>query len=168
MTLTLYLLRHAKSDWSTGTEDHARPLNQRGENAAALVGRYLTSLDESPDLILCSSAERARSTAKRAAKAGGWGAAVQIESSLYLPRPESALLLLRQVEPVVSRVMVTSHQPFCSEMVHVMTSAVVDYPTAAVARIDLELEAWSDLQPGTGILAWLMTPRQMEASGPPE
>ena len=31
---TLYVLRHAKSDWSTpGQEDHERPLSDRGERA---------------------------------------------------------------------------------------------------------------------------------------
>ncbi|HKD29981.1 MAG TPA: histidine phosphatase family protein, partial [Xanthobacteraceae bacterium] len=41
--LRLMLLRHAKSSWpSSGVQDAARPLSQRGEAAARLMGGYMT------------------------------------------------------------------------------------------------------------------------------
>ena len=61
MTLTLYVLRHGKSDWQAAYgADHDRPLKKRGREAAQLVGRLLSSADEAPDHILSSSALRAR------------------------------------------------------------------------------------------------------------
>jgi len=52
---TILLLRHGKSDWDVDYGgDHERPLNERGRSAAALVGRYLSSLEQVPDLVVTS------------------------------------------------------------------------------------------------------------------
>ena len=37
----LHLLRHAKSSWKDDVEDHERPLNKRGREAARLIGAHL-------------------------------------------------------------------------------------------------------------------------------
>ena len=48
---TLLLLRHGKSNWDAQYQlDHDRPLAKRGRKAAALMGRYLSALDEAPDV----------------------------------------------------------------------------------------------------------------------
>ncbi|MBK6580418.1 MAG: histidine phosphatase family protein [Sandaracinaceae bacterium] len=59
----LLLTRHAKSDWSTeAPDDHARPLNKRGRRDAPRVGALVQSLGWRPELVLCSSAQRALET----------------------------------------------------------------------------------------------------------
>ena len=66
----LLLLRHAKSSWSDdGLPDHDRPLNKRGKKTAPQMGRLLVERDLVPDLIVSSSAKRARKTAEAVAKA---------------------------------------------------------------------------------------------------
>ena len=90
---TLILLRHAKSDWSTGDPDHERPLAARGVRQAPEAGRWLAAHLDRIDLAVVSTAERARrtwslvsaelgavppvgstrrSTAPRAARSCGW------------------------------------------------------------------------------------------------
>jgi phosphohistidine phosphatase len=70
---TLYLLRHAKSDWNNAFDgDHDRPLAPRGIEAAERVGRVLAAAGEIPDRILTSSAVRARTTVELAAESGDW------------------------------------------------------------------------------------------------
>ena len=60
---TLLVLRHAKSSWDhTELADHDRPLNKRGMRTAPRMGRLLIERDLVPDLILCSTAVRARTT----------------------------------------------------------------------------------------------------------
>jgi phosphohistidine phosphatase len=60
---TLYLLRHAKSDWGDpGLDDHDRPLAARGARAAAVVGVHFAQQGYRPSLVLCSSARRTRQT----------------------------------------------------------------------------------------------------------
>ena len=62
----LVLIRHAKSSWADPTlADHDRPLNERVQQAAALVGLHLRAEGLHPDLVLCSSARRARQTLAR-------------------------------------------------------------------------------------------------------
>ena len=60
---TLWLLRHAKaSQGGDGLADRDRPLNARGRDAAARIGRHLAEREVCPELVLCSSALRTRET----------------------------------------------------------------------------------------------------------
>ena len=60
---TLYLLRHAKSDWGNpGLDDHDRALAPRGERAASVMGVHFAQQQYQPTLVLCSSALRTRQT----------------------------------------------------------------------------------------------------------
>ena len=67
----LYLVRHAKADSGTyGLDDFDRPLNKRGKKDAPRMGKHLKRVWQvAPDRVLCSTAKRARSTAKRLRKA---------------------------------------------------------------------------------------------------
>jgi phosphohistidine phosphatase len=57
----LMLLRHAKSDWTRpGTRDHERALAPRGREAEPRIGAYMAHHGLTPDLVLCSTATRAR------------------------------------------------------------------------------------------------------------
>jgi phosphohistidine phosphatase len=62
----LYLLRHAKSSWKDASlPDHDRPLAGRGRRAAKAIARHLRDQGIEPELVLCSSARRARETFER-------------------------------------------------------------------------------------------------------
>ena len=57
MTLTLILIRHAKSDWGDARlSDHDRHLNARGIEDAPRVGTWLEAQGYRPDHVLCSTA----------------------------------------------------------------------------------------------------------------
>ena len=57
---TLVVLRHAKSDWSTGLDDRHRPLADRGRRQAPEAGRWLAEHGPAPDHVVVSPAVRAR------------------------------------------------------------------------------------------------------------
>ena len=59
---TLVLMRHAKSAYPAGVDDHDRPLADRGEREAALAGDWLRENVPPIDAVLCSSALRTRQT----------------------------------------------------------------------------------------------------------
>lgn len=164
MTLTLFVLRHGKSDWDAACGgDHERPLKKRGVRAARLVGRALTGLEQAPDLVLSSSAVRARTTAELAHDAGGWTCPLEVTRELYQATPEAILERLRALEPSPERVLVVGHEPTLSELVALLIDgARPAFPTAALARIDFELSAWDAVGPGTGTLAWLLPPRLLD------
>ncbi|MCX7344510.1 MAG: histidine phosphatase family protein, partial [Alphaproteobacteria bacterium] len=51
----LLLLRHAKSSWAeSGQNDTDRPLNDRGREAARLMGRTIAAQGMLPGRVLCS------------------------------------------------------------------------------------------------------------------
>jgi phosphohistidine phosphatase len=62
---SVLILRHAKSSWKhPELSDHDRPLNKRGKRDAPIMGRLLKKEDLVPDIIMTSTAIRARSTAE--------------------------------------------------------------------------------------------------------
>ena len=62
MTFSLYIMRHAKSDWSSNASDFDRPINERGQKNAARIGRWLNEHGVLPEMVICSSAMRAKQT----------------------------------------------------------------------------------------------------------
>lgn len=157
----LLVMRHAKSDWSSGARrDHDRPLNGRGKRAAQRMGRLLSELNEAPDLVVTSSAKRARRTAELAAGAGDWGVAIEVEPDLYGTSPSAALTVVARTPDSVDRLLIVGHEPTWSALVHALTGGAVQMKTATVAIIDLFLGAtWSWNEPPTGELVAVLQPR---------
>ena len=53
MTFHLYIMRHAKSDWSDlDTIDFDRPINKRGRKNAKQIGQWMLSNDRLPEKII--------------------------------------------------------------------------------------------------------------------
>ena len=59
---TLVLLRHGKSAYPPGVDDHQRPLAPRGRREAALAGTWIETNLPPIDHVICSTAERTRQT----------------------------------------------------------------------------------------------------------
>ena len=80
----LWLLRHAKSSWDDPSlDDHERPLAPRGERDAAAMAAYLRRAEVRPDLVLCSSAVRARDTLTGVLPGLGPDLRIVVERGLY-------------------------------------------------------------------------------------
>jgi phosphohistidine phosphatase len=170
VTHRLYVLRHAKaeSEPPPGGGDHERALRRRGRRSAREVGRFLARLGEIPGLVLSSTAVRARETAELARDAGRWTAPVEQSAALYDASPEALLRAIAAVEREPENLLVVGHQPGLAQMIAELTGTEPSFPTAALARIDLELERWRELQPRSGRLAWLVTPETIAAFRPVE
>jgi len=163
----VYLLRHAKSDWSSDySTDHERPLSKRGRRAAATVGRFLTAVDQAPQAVVTSTAVRARTTVELAAGAGGWGCPVRQEAELYGGSTDQVLAAIRSAPAEADRLVLAGHEPTWSTSVERLTGGgSVKMVTAAVARIDLAVESWDEAALGTGTLIWLVTPKLLQRFG---
>jgi len=161
---TLILLRHAKSSWDDpGLDDHDRPLNKRGRRDAPRMGRLLRDEKVLPDVVLCSTAERARETAEAVAEASGFSGETRFLRALYLAGPAEILAALRAVETGVPTAMVVGHNPGIEELLAVLTGAAEHLPTGALARIALPVKTWKDLEPGIrGKLVRLWRPKDLE------
>lgn len=158
----LLLLRHAKSDWDAPLgDDHSRPLAPRGRRAAATIGRWLAAVDRVPDMIVTSSAVRARSTVELAAAAGGWTAPIEISDELYGAGPEGVLEVLRRRGGSHSTVLLAGHEPVWSALAGgLVGGARLRFPTAAMASLRFAINHWSDAEAAE--LEWLITPKLLE------
>lgn len=150
---TLLVLRHAKSDWSADYgADHDRPLNRRGLASAHHVGELVRDLDLIPDLIISSTAVRARTTVEIAIEAGQWGSVLTLDERLYHSGPDSVLKIISASDPT-DRVMVVGHQPTWGSLVYQMTGVPTEIKTATLAVIDLMITTWDQVIDSTGRLA---------------
>lgn len=148
---TLLILRHAKSSWGDPTlADHERPLNARGTRDAPRMGQLARDEGLCPDLIISSDAVRARVTAEAMAEAIGYRRQILLDARLYHASPAEILAALRSAVPHdVSTVMIVGHNPGLEELVAQLTGEPEHLPTAALARIDLAIDTWSDLDSAT-------------------
>ena len=160
---TLLILRHGKSSWKhPGLADHDRPLNGRGRRDAPQVGRLLREKGLVPDLIVSSTAIRARVTAELVADRAGCSRRAKKNRDLYLASVPDILGVLRKVGGRASRLLVVGHNPGLEELIAGLTGCDVMLPTAALVEVRLEVDKWSKLDANTrGRLVNLWRPRQL-------
>src|SRR5262249_49530634 len=109
----LILLRHAKSAWPD-VADQDRPLAGRGRRAAPAAGRWLRESGHVPDLVLCSTALRARETWQLAQEELGAHPQTTFERRVYGASAPQLLELAREAPPRVRGLMIVGHQPTLS------------------------------------------------------
>ncbi len=163
----LILLRHAKSSWDDPSlRDEDRPLAPRGEKAVQTVAHWLSVQGLRPDLVLCSSAVRARQTLGGVVSALG-DAPVQIEDALYAAETAELLARLRSVPEGIESVLLIAHNPGMEDLALELASGgealprmQEKFPTAAVAVLAFD-GAWADLSQGAARLELFATPKDM-------
>jgi len=162
---TLLLMRHAKSDWDAAYgSDHDRPLAARGHRSASVMGRVLAAWEEIPQLVITSSASRARATAEGAARAGSWDCPIVVEPELYGSGPGTVLAIAERNAGHEERLMLVGHEPTWSMLAGQVTGGRVEMRTAAVAAIDLLADTWEGLGEARGWLRFLVNPRMFFGS----
>ena len=165
---SVYLLRHAKSSWTTGAPDHERPLAGRGRRAAKAIARHLREQGIEPELVLCSTARRARETLGRIEPALG-APTVLIEPGLYGASKDELLDRLCGVPDGVGSVMLIGHNPgiqlLALELARPGAGArelEEKYPTAALVTLAFPDASWEALGPGSAELVGFVRPRDLE------
>jgi phosphohistidine phosphatase len=138
--IRLALVRHAKSDWGDPSlDDHNRPLNDRGMRDAPRMARRLAETGLRPDVILSSTALRARTTAE--AFAAELRIAVSLEPELY-GAPAGSLLAVAAATGAAS-VMVVAHDPGMSVLAGRLSDGRIEHmPTCAVATFAWDEDDW--------------------------
>ena len=158
---SLILFRHGKSDWDADYgSDHERPLANRGKEAAICMGRMLSHAGQTPQLAVTSSALRARATLQLAVRAGRWDCQIRVEDALYGCSIGSILHWIRVLKDDPECLLLTGHEPTWSELAgSLIGEAAIRVPTAAMLKIDFQIDSWQQIDSGYGQLKWLIPPK---------
>jgi len=143
---TLLLMRNAKSSWKDQKlVDINRPLNKHGQHMASMVGKLLIEKELVPQLIISSSAVRARQTAELVAAGAGYTGEIQYLSSLYMAEPSAYLGVLSATSDEYERVLVVGHNPGLEALLQILSRRIIALRSASVAFVSLPLRFWRDL-----------------------
>ena len=160
MSLRLILIRHAKSGWDDPElDDHARPLNSRGQSDAPRMGDWLRAEGYVPEVILCSSALRTRQTAEALAL----GPDPVVLDSLYHASPDRLLAPLGKTE--AQSIAIIAHNPGIGDLAARLVATPPDnprfhsYPTLATTVLDFDATDWRKI--GRGTVTAFRTPRDL-------
>ena len=148
----LGLLRHAKSDWDDrSTRDFDRGLNERGRAGARLMGRHIRSQGQKWDHLLASPAVRVKHTHYE---------------------------VVREQAGDADAVLIAAHNPGLQDVVLGLVShenetpdfreAMVKFPTASFAILELPIDDWSELGSRDARLVHFMRPRDLDPNLGPE
>ena len=165
----LLLLRHAKSAWPEDVADHDRPLAGRGRRDAPAVGRWLSKSGFVPELVLCSTARRARETWQLAEEELSGKPRTTFERRVYGASPAELLDLARETSSGVRTMMIVGHEPTMGDLALELASSESGealervrnkFPTAAIAILGFTGD-WAGLSPGQARLDEFVTPADL-------
>ena len=160
---TLLVLRHSKSAYPEDTADVDRPLSDRGRRDAARAGRWILDQGLTPDLVVCSTAERTRETWDLVSDQLGWAGdepgTLRYDPRVYEASPGDLLTVVQETPDEVSILALVGHNPGSAELVFALAGhRELSFPTSALAVIGLR-GGWTTVAPGSGALETLWTPK---------
>jgi phosphohistidine phosphatase len=160
------LMRHAKSSWANiGQNDHDRPLNDRGQQAATKLGHWLQDNRYIPDQVISSTANRCVETWGQLERVLNLGVKPEFDRRLYHSNVGNMLEKLQEATGHV--VLMLGHNPgiagFAEELLEVIPKSdnFFRYPTAATTIIDFAIEDWSKLTLRSGQLHSFIIPSEL-------
>jgi phosphohistidine phosphatase len=130
---TLAVVRHAKSDWTDNLPDDQRPLAPRGRRDAPELGRWLAEHVGAVDLVVCSTATRARQTWGIAGEALRPAPPVRYDERVYAASHPDLMSVLDELPDEVGTAVLVGHNPGLSDLVSVVTGEQLELKTSAVA-----------------------------------
>ncbi len=166
----LLLLRHAKSAWPDGVEDHDRPLADRGQRDAPRMGAYMAAAGFQPDFALVSSARRTQETWALVQPALAKPCPFRTVPTIYEAEPAAILAAIHDAPEECERLLVIGHNPGFEGLAKLLAlSGQADaisrlrtkYPTASLAVIALDIGHWSETAAGKGRLESFITPKTL-------
>lgn len=180
---TLTLLRHAKSGYDDPLlRDFDRPLNDRGRRASVRIGEWLRDAQdkgEMPDFdhVFASPALRCKQTIEGVETGMHARLAPIYEKRIYLASSATLVELVAGFADHHHNAMLVGHNPGLEDLLlelvppggKLRDEAEQKYPTATIARLDLDIKRWAQVDGGRAVLTQFVRPRDLDPSlGPDE
>ena len=163
--MNLYLLRHGIAVEQSAlwiARDADRPLTPEGERKICQVAEAMKALGLSFDLILSSPYVRARQTAKIVAEAFNTSRKLEFSDTLTPGgSPKKLIEYLNRLQPPPEDVLLSSHEPFLSELISLLVSGGEDFSIVMKKGSLCKLIIGSLKHGRCSSLEWLLTSKQM-------
>ena len=125
------------------------------------MGKYLNKIHQIPEIIISSSAIRAKNTAKLALEYGNWSSKFVIETKIYGATSEALLNIIHSIDNKYGSICLVGHEPTCSSFISLCTYHSQRFTTASMAKINFKTNSWREIQFGKGILEWIKSPKEI-------
>jgi phosphohistidine phosphatase len=157
--MTIFFLRHGDAVENPSLHDSERPLSELGQQQGSTAGSFLRTTRTSIGLIIVSPLLRAQQMA----------AAVQreldsppISTSEFLASSSAPGQILDQLKsPGAPGILLVGHEPHLSKVISLLISGAegqkIEMKKGSLACVEIA----APLEPGRGILKWLVTFGQM-------
>jgi phosphohistidine phosphatase len=154
---TVYLIRHAKSDWNNPElTDYERPLNKRGLTDLPIMAEKLLGLNFNPQLIVSSPAQRAMNTAELISKEKS----ILFDSSIYEASLEDLIHLINLLPEKHNEIAIVGHNPSMTYLSNYLTgNTISNMPTCSVIKIEMEIDDWNQIVEGIGTQIYFIFPK---------
>ena len=161
---SVILFRHGKSDWHVPYgNDHERPLAKKGVEAAKKMGKFLADKNQIPELVISSTAVRANTTVELAIDSAKWTSKLVLERGIYGGSPDFLIELIHSQDDVYNSICLVGHEPNFSFFIsRASNQDYIHFTTANMAKINFDVNMWSKLQFGNGILEWHQKPKDIK------
>ncbi len=157
---TLFLIRHAKSDWTHEIEDYNRPLNERGHENARGMAKFLLENGFEIEAFVSSPAKRALTTCRYFAETYGNSAIKKVED-LYEPLLEDFYKTIEFTSDEFRSLALFSHNPTLSDFLTDLVGEPREFATCTVAVLSVDCEQWSEFSSAKKTLTHFLLPREI-------
>lgn len=162
---TLYLVRHAKSDWGDElVRDMHRPLNSRGYSDAYFQSKKFAKEQKHPELIISSPATRAFTTACIFAQELNYSPnRIQLAAEIYEAHPDAIISTIAAAGDKVDSLMVFGHNPGFTQVFDELSDSYVDnLPTCGIVGIRFNISSWTEVMSNKGVCFLSMFPKDFK------
>jgi phosphohistidine phosphatase len=156
-------MRHGKSSWKDeDLPDHERPLKKRGRKDTKRIAKEILKHDLMPDLILSSTATRARETVEILTENLDTQIRVQFVETLYMGEPQDFIEVLKDLNNDDNIVMIVAHNPGLEAYLQIIDGEIESLPTAGLGYLLLALDDWKEISLDTmGDLIGFWKPKEL-------
>lgn len=162
MSKELYIIRHAKSDWSFELKDFDRPLSPRGFRDAPVMAERLKVSVPNIDVLVSSPAKRAITTAQVFAEVLGIPIKdIQTQMSIYDAGVPRLLDVINQVDDSISKLAIFGHNPGFTMFANYLSDAnIYNIPTCGIIGMRFDgVDSWGEISGGMGDSFAFMYPK---------
>ena len=147
MNLYLYIMRHAKSDWSSPQKsDFDRPINKRGTRNAIRIGGWMNENNHTPQKIISSPALRAKETIELVVEQISKFNLEDLtyEDELYLADFTQLIEFINTYKDKVQSLMLVGHNPALHYLSQMLSGEnISSFPTCSMCCISFDIDNWN-------------------------